>query len=170
MTDIISVPDTALRSDDADGTDRLIALLFFAYRDFVQEADTVLSRYDFGRAHHRVLYFVSRNPGLKVAELLQILQITKQSLSRVLRELVEQGFVEANEGVHDRRHRLLRLTEKGEDLIGELTALQARRIDRALNVSGTDARETAERFLSAMINPANREDAARVMTPKTGRA
>ena len=81
----------------------LIELLFFAYRDFVGDADRLLEKYDFGRAHHRVLHFVNRNPGLTIAELLDILRITKQSLNRVLKELVEQGYVEARAGTSDRR-------------------------------------------------------------------
>ena len=73
----------------------LIELFFFAYRDFVGDADRLLEAYGFGRAHHRVLYFVSRQPGLTIAELLEILRITKQSLNRVLRELVDKNFIES---------------------------------------------------------------------------
>lgn len=135
----------------------LIELLFFAYRDFVQEADAVLVRYGFGRAHHRVLHFVSRNPGLKVAELLDILKITKQSLGRVLRELVEQGFIDAQEGEQDRRQRLLRVTVRGERLARELAELQTRRIETALAAAGPAARETATKFLSAMIDAGERQ-------------
>src|SRR5215475_10898499 len=94
----------------------LIELLFFAYRDFVADADHLLEAYGFGRAHHRVLHFVDRNPGLTVAELLDILKITKQSLSRVLKELVDQGFITQREGEEDRRQRLLATTSKGHAL------------------------------------------------------
>jgi DNA-binding MarR family transcriptional regulator len=142
----------------------LIELLFFAYRDFVEEADAVLLRYGFGRAHHRVLHFVSRNPGLKVAELLTILKITKQSLGRVLRDLVEQGFVEASEGEHDRRQRLLRVTPRGEKLALELAGLQTRRIDAALAGAGPGAHEAAVKFLTAMINVEERVTVARLVT------
>ena len=83
----------------------LIELLFFAYRDFVGDADEVLAKFGFGRAHHRVLHFVNRNPGMKVAELLDILKITKQSLGRVLKQLVDEGYVEQKEGATDRRQR-----------------------------------------------------------------
>src|SRR6201999_4342440 len=72
----------------------LIELLFFAYRDFVGDADRLLEAYRFGRAHHRVLHFVSRQPGLTIAELLDILKITKQSLNRVLKELITENFIE----------------------------------------------------------------------------
>ena len=94
----------------------VIELLFFAYRDFVRDADEALVAYGFGRAHHRVLHFVDRNPGLTVTELLDILKITKQSLGRVLRELVEKGFIESRENEADRRQRLLRLTPEGQKL------------------------------------------------------
>ncbi len=85
----------------------LIELLFFAYRDFVGDPDDVLGKFGFGRAHHRVLHFVNRNPGMKVAALLDILRITKQSLGRVLKQLIDQGYIEQKEGEHDRRQRLL---------------------------------------------------------------
>jgi DNA-binding MarR family transcriptional regulator len=159
MADVISSTRPAPSSTPGGGAPayELIELLFFAYRDFVQEADAVLIRYGFGRAHHRVLHFVSRNPGLKVAELLTILKITKQSLGRVLRELVEQGFIEAQEGEQDRRQRLLRVTGRGERLARELAELQTRRIETALASAGPDARETATNFLTAMIDAGERE-------------
>lgn len=153
----------AVRADPAAPRYDLIELLFFAYRDFVQEADAVLERYGFGRAHHRVLHFVSRNPGLKVAELLTILKITKQSLGRVLRDLVEQGFVEAAEGEHDRRQRLLRVTPRGEKLALELATLQTRRIETALAGAGPGAHEAAVKFLTAMINGDERDAVARLV-------
>lgn len=131
----------------------LIELLFFAYRDFVGEADAVLARYDFGRAHHRVLHFVNRNPGLTVAELLAILKITKQSLGRVLRDLVHQGFVRTRTGVRDRRQRLLFTTERGERLAHELAALQAARIGRALASAEPGGAESVAHFLLAMVEP-----------------
>src|SRR5579863_10126992 len=81
----------------------LIELFFFAYRDFVGDADRLLETYGFGRAHHRVLHFVSRQPGLTIAELLDILKITKQSLNRVLKELIAESFIEARAGALDRR-------------------------------------------------------------------
>src|SRR5690242_21298829 len=92
----------------------IIELLFFAYRDFVGDPDEVLSKLGFGRAHHRVLHFVNRNPGMKVADLLEVLKITKQSLGRVLKQLVDDGYVQQKEGAQDRRQRLLYVTSKGE--------------------------------------------------------
>src|SRR5579871_2152145 len=80
-----------------------IELLFYAYRDFTAEPDAMLARYGFGRAHHRVIYFVGRHPHMSVSELLGILRITKQSLSRVLGQLVDQGFIQQRTGKADRR-------------------------------------------------------------------
>src|SRR5688500_1009677 len=105
----------------------LIELLFFAYRDFVGDPDEVLIKLGFGRAHHRVLHFVNRNPGMKVAELLDILRITKQSLGRVLKQLIDQGYVVQREGAQDRRQRLLYVTAKGEQLALKLAMLQTER-------------------------------------------
>ena len=93
----------------ACSSDDLIELLFFAYRDFVGDPDRILAEYGFGRAHHRVLHFVDRYPGLTIAELLDILRITKQSLNRVLKDLIEQGYVAQRPGTSDRRQRLLYL-------------------------------------------------------------
>jgi DNA-binding MarR family transcriptional regulator len=141
----------------------LIELLFFAYRDFIGDADELLSRLGFGRAHHRVLHFVNRHPGMRVADLLDILKITKQSLGRVLRDLVENGYVTQKAGPADRRQRLLFLTAKGEALARDLALLQTRRFARALHECGPGARDAARRFLSAMIDPASREEVERLM-------
>jgi DNA-binding MarR family transcriptional regulator len=134
----------------------IIELLFFAYRDFVGDPDEVLGRLGFGRAHHRVLHFVNRNPGVKVADLLEILNITKQSLGRVLKQLVDEGYVLQKEGAHDRRQRLLYVTPKGEALALKLASLQTERIARALAELGPGAHEAARRFLIAMIDHADR--------------
>src|SRR5438876_11782872 len=101
----------------------VIELLFFAYRDFIGDPDDVLAKLGFGRAHHRVLHFVNRHPGMKVADLLDLLRITKQSLGRVLRELVDQGYVVQKAGESDRRQRLLHVTAKGEALAMRLARL-----------------------------------------------
>jgi DNA-binding MarR family transcriptional regulator len=131
----------------------VIELLFFAYRDFVSDPDHVLADLGFGRAHHRVLHFVNRNPGMKVADLLDILKITKQSLGRVLKQLVDEGYVEQKEGANDRRQRLLYVTAKGEALAMRLAGLQTERIVRALTGLGPDSHAAACRFLAAMIDP-----------------
>jgi DNA-binding MarR family transcriptional regulator len=130
----------------------IIELLFFAYRDFVGDPDEVLLKLGFGRAHHRVLHFVNRNPGMKVADLLEILNITKQSLGRVLKQLVDEGYVLQKEGAQDRRQRLLYVTPKGEALALKLALLQTERITRALAELGPGAHDAARRFLTAMID------------------
>lgn len=129
-----------------------IELLFFAYRDFTADPDRILQRFGFGRAHHRALYFVNRQPGLTVAELISILGITKQSLSRVLRQLIESGHIRQVEGPSDRRQRLLFPTPAGRELILELSAPQSRRIDEALRHSDAEEKQAVTRFMRAMMN------------------
>jgi DNA-binding MarR family transcriptional regulator len=136
----------------------VIELLFFAYRDFVSDPDDALARFKFGRAHHRVLHFVNRNPGMTVADLLDILKITKQSLGRVLKQLIDQGYVVQKEGESDRRQRLLFATPKGEALALKLAGLQTERIARALAELGPGAHEAARRFLIAMIDADGRDN------------
>jgi len=139
----------------------LIELLFFAYRDFVSDPDHVLEKFGFGRAHHRVLHFVNRNPGMKVADLLETLRITKQSLGRVLKQLVDEGYVVQKEGSDDRRHRLLFVTPKGEQLAMKLAGLQTERITRALAGLGPNAHEAARAFLAAMVDDESRASVLR---------
>jgi DNA-binding MarR family transcriptional regulator len=139
----------------------LIELLFFAYRDFVGDPDHVLARIGFGRAHHRVLHFVNRNPGMTVADLLDILKITKQSLGRVLKQLVDQGYVLQKAGPNDRRQRLLYVTSKGEALAMKLAGLQTTRIARALAELGPDSHQAAQRFLAALLDAENRDGVLR---------
>jgi DNA-binding MarR family transcriptional regulator len=146
----------------------LIELLFFAYRDFVGEADRVLSRYDFGRAHHRVLHFVNRNPGLTIAGLLDILQITKQSLARVLKDLIESGHIDSRAGDADRRQRRLACTPAGQQLAEELAALQSARIGRALAGLQSGGREVAEGFLIGLIEPRLRREVLGVVRRTDG--
>lgn len=141
-----------------DERDHLIAcveLLFFAYRDFTGDPDAVLEAYGFGRAHHRVLHFVHRNPGLRVANLLEILKITKQSLSRVLKQLIDEGFITQRSGAEDRRERLLYATAKGARLAEKLTTLQIKRIEAAFAKAGPGADAATRRFLLAMIAEAD---------------
>jgi DNA-binding MarR family transcriptional regulator len=141
----------------------IIELLFFAYRDFVSDPDDVLAKLAFGRAHHRVLHFVNRHPGMKVADLLDVLKITKQSLGRVLKQLVDQGYIVQKEGENDRRQRLLHVTPKGETLAMKLAGLQTERIARALGEIGPHAHEAARRFLVAMIDADGRDDVQRLI-------
>src|SRR5882724_7539474 len=139
----------------------VIELLFFAYRDFTGDPDEVLEKLGFGRAHHRVMHFVNRNPGMKVAELLDVLKITKQSLGRVLKQLIQQGYVVQKEGANDRRQRLLYVTPKGEALAMKLAGLQTARIAAALSDLGPGAHETARRFLTAMLDQDGRDGVLR---------
>jgi DNA-binding MarR family transcriptional regulator len=130
----------------------IIELLFFAYRDFVGDADHELEAFGFGRAHHRVLHFVHRYPGLKVADLLDVLRITKQSLGRVLKQLLDEGYIVQRTGDNDRRQRLLFATAKGEALVGKLAGLQTDRINRALDDIGPVGADKVRAFLRAMID------------------
>ena len=147
----------------------VIELLFFAYRDFIADPDAILATSDFGRAHHRVLHFVERNPGLTVADLLDILKITKQSLARVLKELIDSGFIEQRTGRLDRRQRLLYATSAGKALSASLSAPQEARIRAALANLGPRGRETVTQFLYGMINPPERAIAARLVAQEAER-
>jgi len=135
----------------------LIELFYFAYRDFVADADRLLDAFGFGRAHHRVLHFVSRHPGLTIAALLDILKITKQSLNRVLKALISQGFVEARAGEADRRHRRLFVTPEGDRLAHSLALVQSQRFAQAISALGASGHQNAISFLTAVIDPTERE-------------
>jgi|SRR5271165_4634058 len=128
-----------------------IELLFFAYRDFTAEPDAILARYDFGRAHHRVIHFVGRHPKMTVSELLAILRITKQSLNRVLGQLVRQEFILQQPGSHDRRQRLLELTPKGHDLERQLSKPQRVRIANAYRQAGPQAVDGFRKVMLGII-------------------
>lgn len=141
----------------------IIELLFFAYRDFVSDPDAILAEFGFGRAHHRVLHFVKNHPGMPVADLLEILKITKQSLGRVLKQLVETGYIEQRPGPSDRRQRLLYATKKGVALADRLVAPQKQRIAAALESLGIEDKDLAERFLLAMINERERGSVRRIL-------
>lgn len=151
-------PPTSKETQDREPIWDLIELLFFAYRDFVADPDAVLAKFGFGRAHHRVLHFVNRHPGMKVADLLVLLKITKQSLGRVLKQLVDQGYVTQKEGESDRRQRLLYPTPKGEELAMSLARLQTTRIANALADLGPGAHELARGFLARMVDARERDD------------
>lgn len=154
MTDIkTSINPLFLREEELR---QGIELLFFAYRDFTAEPDVILAEYGFGRAHHRVIYFVGRNPGMTVSDLLGILKITKQSLSRVLGQLVEEGFITQRPGMRDRRQRLLDLTEKGTELERQLTERQRARIARAYRDAGAEAVEGYRKVMLGLIDETDR--------------
>jgi DNA-binding MarR family transcriptional regulator len=168
MTDVTSAPLGRQKAPVDQGSGRLpghspdphlitfVELLFFAYRDFTSEADAVLAEYGLGRAHHRVLHFVNRHPGLRVADLLEILKITKQSLARVLKDLVDQGWIAQKAGDRDRRQRLLHATEKGTALAERLDGLQSKRVAEALARAGAGSASVAAHFLFNMITKEER--------------
>ncbi len=155
----------------ADALTEAIELLFFAYRDFISDPDELLTQYGFGRAHHRVVHFVGRNPGITVAELLNILRITKQSLARVLKQLIERGFIEQETGKQDRRQRLLYLTAEGTDLAERLAAPQRARVARALEKAGPDADRAWRTVLLALVNEEDRSEVEHLIarTPAGGK-
>ena len=149
MSDIKSLANPLfLREDELR---QGMELLFFAYRDFTAEADAILARYGFGRAHHRVVHFVGRHPRITVGDLLAILHITKQSLSRVLGQLVRQGFIVQHPGPRDRRQRLLELTAKGREIERLVSEPQRRRLARAYREAGAQAVEGFRQVLLGII-------------------
>ena len=150
MADIKSLNKALFLTEDE--LRRGIELMFFAYRDFTGEADEMLESYDLGRAHHRAIYFIGRHPDMTVSSLLEILNITKQSLSRVLSHLIDEGYVEQRSGEVDRRQRLLRLTEKGRKLEQKVTQLQAKRFAAAYVKCGVDAVDGFQRVLIELLN------------------
>ncbi len=134
-----------------------IELMFYAYRDFTAEPDAMLAKWNFGRAHHRVIYFVGRYPEITVSDLLGILKITKQSLSRVLGQLIDQGYVAQRPGLRDRRQRLLTLTEKGQELERVLSENQRQLIARAYRSAGAAAVEGFRKVMIGMIAEEDRK-------------
>lgn len=167
MTDIFNKEQPCPRSGKADEEPlpqtksssliELIELFFFAYRDFTQDPDTILDEFGFGRAHHRVLHFVNRYPGLRVADLLDILKITKQSLARVLKQLVDKEIIEQRPGKSDRRERRLFVTERGQELADRLIEPQLLRISKALQLSGSESEQISRKLLYNMINSTEHE-------------
>jgi DNA-binding MarR family transcriptional regulator len=157
MADVISAQGLGDHPLSEQDTVALIELMFFAYRDFVSDPDEILGQYGFGRAHHRVLHFVGRDPGMTVQQLLDILQITKQSLGRVLKELIDKGYVFQKEGETDRRQRLLYLTDAGEELRQRLMGPQMNRIRRAVALPEGNAAHLYRKVLYHMVSPANRD-------------
>ena len=136
---------------------RGIEMLFYAYRDFTSDPDEILQAYGFGRAHHRVVHFVGRNPGMTVTELLAILKVTKQSLNRVLSQLVAEEFIAQEKGSRDRRQRLLSLTAKGLTLFAELSGPQKARVARAYREAGAEAVAGYRKVLADLLNAEERE-------------
>ncbi|MEO1470334.1 MAG: MarR family transcriptional regulator [Pseudomonadota bacterium] len=134
-----------------------IELMFFAYRDFTSDPDAVLAERGYGRAHHRAIHFIKRKPGVTVAGLLEVLRVTKQSLNRVLRQLIEDGLVSSSEGRVDRRQRHLSLTEAGEALERALSEPQRERLRRAFSEAGPEAVAGFRLVLQRMLDDNGRE-------------
>jgi DNA-binding MarR family transcriptional regulator len=132
---------------------RGIEAMFFAYRAFTADPDRILESHEYGRAHHRAIHFINRQPGLTVNTLLTMLGVTKQSLNRVLRTLVEDGLVEARMGRRDKRERNLHLTEKGRQLERELSDAQRARMRAAYRAAGPAAVAGFRQVLEAMMDP-----------------
>jgi DNA-binding MarR family transcriptional regulator len=151
MTDLQAAPNL-----DEEEMRQAIELIYFAYRGFTAEPDAILAAMGMGRAHHRVVYFVGRNPGVTVSALLGILRITKQSLARVLLHLVSEGYVSQTPGPVDRRQRLLALTEKGQALERELTARQSRLLARAIATAGAEGVAAFRTVLEGLVADADR--------------
>ncbi|MDJ0614183.1 MAG: MarR family transcriptional regulator [Rhizobiaceae bacterium] len=149
MTENNTIDMNAVDGDEIENLD-VIESLFFAYRDFIEDPDKILAEYGFGRAHHRVLFFVCRQPGLTVAELLGILKITKQSLARVLKQLLSAEYISQIEGSSDRRKRLLYPTQKGRELVLKLSVPQSGRISNALSGMSVGEKDIILAFLRQM--------------------
>ncbi|NEX47980.1 MarR family winged helix-turn-helix transcriptional regulator [Pseudotabrizicola algicola] len=130
-----------------------IEAMFFAYRGFTADPDRILEGMDYGRAHHRAIHFIHRSPGTTVSNLLTILGVTKQSLNRVLRTLVDDGLVEARVGRRDKRERHLHLTAKGQELERELSDAQRARMRAAYRAAGPQAVAGFRQVLEAMMDP-----------------
>ena len=130
-----------------------IEAMFFAYRGFTADPDRILSEKSYGRAHHRALHFISRNPGTTVNNLLNILGVTKQSLNRILRTLIDHGLVENKVGTKDKRERLLTLTDGGYVLERELAEAQSQRMRAAYKAAGPEAVKGFREVLEAMMDP-----------------
>ena len=146
--DLLFLTDDQLR--------RGIEAMFFAYRAFTADPDLILAELDYGRAHHRALHFVNRDPGLTVTSLLAVLGVTKQSLNRVLRALIEDGLVDSRIGRRDRRERQLHLTPKGTALERRLSEAQLARMRAAYRNAGPQAVSGFRQVLEAMMDPETR--------------
>ena len=146
--DLLFLTDDQLR--------RGIEAMFFAYRAFTADPDLILADMDYGRAHHRALHFVNRDPGLTVTALLAVLGVTKQSLNRVLRTLIDDGLVESRVGRRDRRERQLYLTPQGTALERRLSESQRARMRSAYRKAGPQAVAGFRQVLEAMMDPETR--------------
>jgi DNA-binding MarR family transcriptional regulator len=162
MTDILSVaPDLFLRESEVR---RGMELLYFGYRDYTSATNAILERQNFGRAHHRALYFIGRQPGLIVSELLDYLKITKQSLARVLNDLQARGLVQAQVGTKDRRQRTLQLTHAGVAMELELFEAARSSMQRAYSSVGAQAVSGFWQVLLALVDPVEQASIEKLVT------
>ena len=139
-----------------------IEAMFFAYRGFTADPDRILATMAYGRAHHRAIHFISRSPGTTVNNLLNILGVTKQSLNRVLRTLVEDGLVDSRVGTTDKRERHLHLTAEGRALEQQLSDAQRARLRAAFREAGPEAVAGFRAVLEAMMDPEMRASYTRL--------
>ncbi|MEM6637028.1 MAG: MarR family transcriptional regulator [Pseudomonadota bacterium] len=144
-----------------------IEAMFFAYRGFTADPDRILAKYGYGRAHHRAIHFINRSPGSTVNNLLATLGVTKQSLNRVLRALVDDGLVESRVGARDRRERNLHLTDEGRALEAELSEAQRKRMRAAYRSAGPEAVSGFREVLEAMMDPEQRRQFHRMREANT---
>jgi len=135
---------------------KVIELLFFSYRDFTSGPDKILEKLSFGRAHHRVIYFVGKKNNITIKELLGVLKITKQSLSRVLNQLVNERFIIVSTGI-DKRTKKLSLTQKGEDLENQLSTIQIDKIKKVINKFSEENINGFKKILYNMIETDNKK-------------
>ncbi len=135
---------------------KVIELIFFSYRDFTEGPDKILEKLNFGRAHHRVIYFVGKKKNITIKELLRVLKITKQSLSRVLNQLVKEGFIFVSTGI-DKRTKTLSLTNKGFDLEKQLSTIQINKIKKVINTFNEDDINGFKKILFGMIETDNKK-------------
>ncbi|MDE0113582.1 MAG: MarR family transcriptional regulator [Albidovulum sp.] len=135
-----------------------IEAMFFAYRGFTSDPDKILAKHGYGRAHHRAIHFINRNPGTTVGDLLDILGVSKQSLNRVLRKLIDDRLVESRAGTSDRRKRHLYLSEEGTKLEKELSFAQRRRMRAAYRAAGPGAVAGFRQVLEQLMDPRHRRD------------
>lgn len=156
-------PHITSLSDKHENILTLMELFYFAYRDFTGDGDEVLLKIGYGRAHHRVIHFVHHYPGLRVADLLSILKITKQSLARVLKQLIDEDYICQKSGKKDRRERWLYTTEKGATLAKKLSSPQIDRFENAISNFTAEQQETIENFLFSIIQQGNRHDIITLM-------
>ena len=130
-----------------------IEAMFFAYQGFTADPDRILTTMAYGRAHHRAIHFIARKPGTTVTNLLNILGVTKQSLNRVLRTLVDDGLVASHVGKMDKRERNLHLTTEGAALERQLSDAQRTRLRAAYRAAGPGAVTGFRQVLEAMMDP-----------------